>query len=352
MRQPPAPRLLLLAGLGAAAALASGCAVGPSAPAASPGASGASGLPTADGEGYAPLAVYLVAADGEAPTGAETRAFGCDDLLVRVETVPSREPDPLLAALDFLTEDVTGEHGEPALTNTVVSAAPDLVLTGHRREGDTEVVAFSGPVAPEGECEAARLRAQLQETARAQTSAGTVRLEVDGTDLDSLLGLAPLALGPAEDRSSTTTTSPAASATPTPSSEPAAEPSPAPEPTPEPAAEPTTAPSTAETSPAATTRPPASTEPARQPSPTASTAQTSGSPAPSDASTLERTAPAATAPAPTASPSRTSGTTPTADPDPGSAEPSVSPSDSSAEEDAAAPGAASASPAEARPTGG
>ena len=83
----------------------------------------------------------------------------------------------------------------------------DLVI-----EGDTEVVAFSGPVAPEGECEAARLRAQLQETARAQTSAGTVRLEVDGTDLDSLLGLAPLALGPAEDRSSTATTSPAPSA--------------------------------------------------------------------------------------------------------------------------------------------
>ncbi|MEW1965359.1 hypothetical protein AB0302_08220 [Micrococcus sp. NPDC078436] len=338
MRQPPAPRLLLLAGLGAATALASGCAVGPSAPDASSGASGASGLPTADAEGYAPLAMYLVAADGEGPTGAETRAFGCGDLLVRVETVPSREPDPLLAALDFLTEDMSGEHGRPALTNAVVGAAPDLVLTGHRREGDTEVVTFSGPVSPEDDCAAQRLRAQLQETARAQTSAATVRLEVDGTDLDTLLGLAPLALSPAEAGSAATATSPAASATP----ERARETSPAAEPSTEPTPESTTAPSAAETSPAQTTAPTTgrpSPEPSRSPTPsTASTppptlGQRAGEPA----------ADASADPAPSGSVSGSG--------EP-SATPSASPSTSSAEEGDAAPAQRSTTPAETSPAGG
>ena len=48
-------------------------------------------------------------------------------------------------------------------------------------------------------CTAERIRAQLQATAAAFTSAGQVRLEVDGRDLDDVLGLEPLRLGESVD---------------------------------------------------------------------------------------------------------------------------------------------------------
>ena len=196
MRHPLAPRAVLLTGLGVLAAVGTGCMAAPSEPAASSAPASSTGVPAPDVAGYAPLTVHLVVPADAAPEGASGRAIGCGDLLIPVETSPADAPDRAAYALDFLLSDGRGSHGDPPLYNELVETGSTLVSTGHRREGDTEVFTFSGTLSTEGECSAARVRAQLQETARAQTDAAHVRLEVDGRDLDELLGLAPLALGP------------------------------------------------------------------------------------------------------------------------------------------------------------
>ncbi|TFI20538.1 hypothetical protein E4A41_14150, partial [Micrococcus endophyticus] len=98
------------------------------------------------------------------------RPYGCDDLLVPVQTVPADAPDDADAALDFLFSDERGWHGDPSLWNAVFETRESLTPTGHRLEGDVDVFTFTGTVTAEGECEAERIRAQLQETAAAHTS--------------------------------------------------------------------------------------------------------------------------------------------------------------------------------------
>lgn len=194
MRQRPASRAVLLVGAAAAVGLLGGCAAEPGAPAADGSAQG-DALPRPEVDGYAPLTVWLTVPAAEAVPGSTGRAYGCDDLLVPVQTVPADAPDDADAALDFLFSDERGWHGDPSLWNAVFETRESLTPTGHRLEGDVDVFTFTGTVTAEGECEAERIRAQLQETAAAHTSAGQVRLEVDGRPLDDVLGLAPLALG-------------------------------------------------------------------------------------------------------------------------------------------------------------
>ena len=116
-----------------------------------------------------------------------------------MQTVPTDTEDEADAALDFLFADERGWHGDPSLWNAVFDARETLTPTGHRREGDVEIFTFTGTVTPEDDCTAERIRAQLQATAAAFTSAGQVRLEVDGRDLDDVLGLEPLRLGESVD---------------------------------------------------------------------------------------------------------------------------------------------------------
>ncbi|WP_423448499.1 hypothetical protein AABM35_07285 [Micrococcus luteus] len=192
MRPPSPPRALRLTGAVAAACLLAGCAVDPGL---AEDSASDDGVPLPATEGYQPLTVYLAVAEVEAVPGTSGRPFGCGDLLVPVQTVPTDTEDEADAALDFLFADEQGWHGDPSLWNAVFDARETLTPTGHRREGDVEVFTFTGTVTPEDDCTAERIRAQLQATAAAFTSAGQVRLEVDGRDLDDVLGLEPLRLG-------------------------------------------------------------------------------------------------------------------------------------------------------------
>ncbi|MBB4735982.1 hypothetical protein HDA30_001490 [Micrococcus cohnii] len=148
-------------------------------------------IPKPDPDEYEPITVHLTAPAWSAPPGTEGELLGCDDLLVSVETVPSGAEDPADMALDFLLEDATGEHGEPALSNALAAAGEDLTYTGHHREGEVEVFEFSGALAPADTCAAQRVQAQLQRTAEAAVD-GEVELRVDGEPLDAVLGLGPL----------------------------------------------------------------------------------------------------------------------------------------------------------------
>lgn len=152
-------------------------------------------IPPTDQEGYDPLTVHLVSPVAAAPPGTTGTLFGCQDLLVAVQTVPTDAEDRADTAVDFLLEDLTVDHGAPALSNAVAASRDTLTYTGHHRDGDTEVFEFSGTVAVQTGCEAQRFRAQLQQTALTATDADRVRLTVDGEDLDDVLQLPPLVLG-------------------------------------------------------------------------------------------------------------------------------------------------------------
>ena len=196
MRRSASSALTTAAALAATGVLLGGCGLLPSGGEPSAGRSeGPVDLLGHDTSDMAPLTVHLVVPEDAADPSFAGRAFGCGDLLVPVQTVPSGGVDRADAALDFLFDDDQGAHGDPTLLNEVESTAETLTPTGHRRDGDTEVFTFSGTVTADGACAAERIRAQLAETARSQTDAPDVRLEVDGRDLDDVLGLAPLALG-------------------------------------------------------------------------------------------------------------------------------------------------------------
>ncbi|MDY6054743.1 hypothetical protein [Micrococcus sp.] len=142
-----------------------------------------------------PATVAFTIPTAEAGPGVTGRPYGCGDLLVPVQTVPV-SGDRAHAAVDFLFASARKDtHGDPPLHNAVAATADTLTFTGHETRGDTEVFTFTGTVTAADTCAAERIRAQLQETARAQSSAAQVRLEVDGQPLDDVLGLAPLELG-------------------------------------------------------------------------------------------------------------------------------------------------------------
>ena|GEM_PF-1448287 len=192
----PAARVLAWAGaLTVGAAAVAGCTPDGREP--SPEENGSSpeaaetGVPQVDREGYAPLTVYLVSPVWSAPPGTSGVRVGCQDqdLLVPVETVPTKAEDPADMAMDFLLKDVSGSHGDPALTNAVAASTKTLTYTGHHRDGDTEVFEFAGTVTVEDVCEAERVRAQLEATAASHTDAEQVRVTVDGEDIADVLRL-------------------------------------------------------------------------------------------------------------------------------------------------------------------
>lgn len=211
----PAVRALAWAGaLALGSAAVAGCTVQDREPAPegtqTPGAAEQTGVPQVDRDGYDPLTVHLVAPVWSAPPETTGVRVGCQDqdLLVAVETVPTQADDPADMAMDFLLQDSSGTHGDPALTNAVAASAKTLTYTGHRREGDAEVFEFAGTVTVEDACGAERVRAQLMETARANVDAEEVRVTVDGEDIDDVLGLLPYEPGeeytapPAEEEAS------------------------------------------------------------------------------------------------------------------------------------------------------
>ena len=86
MRPPSPSRALRLTGAVAAACLLAGCAVAPDL---AEDSASDDGVPLPATEGYQPLTVYLAVAEAEAVPGTSGRPFGCGDLLVPVQTVPT-----------------------------------------------------------------------------------------------------------------------------------------------------------------------------------------------------------------------------------------------------------------------
>ena len=106
---------------------------------------------------------------------------------LRADAIVEAEPlsDVLNVAADRLGEVVFAELPQVGDTVTAGETCGEVESTKSVSDLYSPV---TGTVTAEGECEAERIRAQLQETAAAHTSAGQVRLEVDGRPLDDVLG--------------------------------------------------------------------------------------------------------------------------------------------------------------------
>ncbi|MDO5634388.1 MAG: hypothetical protein Q4G34_05915 [Micrococcus sp.] len=192
--RPLRPRALAALCLGGVLALA-GCTMNNDDGADGSSGSGQNGgIPQPDADQYAQVTLYLTSPVWSAPPGATGERYGCDDLLVPIQTVPVKDADRLAVALDFLLADRSGVHGDPSLVNAVAASEDTLTLTEHRTSGGRETVGFSGNIIVDGVCGAQRVRAQLQRTVEA-ISGREASIEIDGVPLDDYLGLAPLEQG-------------------------------------------------------------------------------------------------------------------------------------------------------------
>lgn len=188
----PRPRALATALVGSCAALLlTGCLTQSAEDAENADAT----LPENTAEGYERVPVYMVALSGEYPPNTTGRLIGCDDLAVQVRTVPVETEDTTATAVDFLLDDGQYEHGDPAVVNALDASEDDLTYNSHAVEGDTVTVELEGDVVSRSQCESFRIRAQLHETATENAGVGQAEILVNGTDLDTLLGLPPYVPG-------------------------------------------------------------------------------------------------------------------------------------------------------------
>ncbi|HRO29847.1 MULTISPECIES: hypothetical protein [Micrococcaceae] len=190
--RPLRPVAIALGAVTASVALA-GCNLFPN-PAESP-AGGDGPLPTVSAEGYVELPLYFVALNGDFPPNTTGRDVACQDLLVRVTSVPVQTEDPVASAIGFLLTDEQYSHGDPAVTNSLDPSEDDLAYASHRVEGDTVVLELTGDLVSRSQCESYRIRAQLNQTAAAAAGVPNAEVYVDGVLIEDLFGLTPLELG-------------------------------------------------------------------------------------------------------------------------------------------------------------
>jgi len=130
--------------------------------------------------------IFLIAArDG----GRSGRAAGCGDSVVPVEaTLPAPAPalEGALRALLARSDRVDPQSG---LYDPLYASA--LTLSGVERNGGEARVRLSGYVEVGDDCDARRIRAQLEATAQQFQGVDRATFTVDGEPLDRLLAQAP-----------------------------------------------------------------------------------------------------------------------------------------------------------------
>lgn len=130
-------------------------------------------------------------ADGpEQPHGrqvARTEAFGCDDYISIVQTVPMVTEEPGESALEYLISLERTQYGSPAFLNPLASSG--LTVTDVDQEGETVTVSLTGTVVSSSVCQSWQILKQVETTARAATGAQQAEVLLDGSPLAAQLGL-------------------------------------------------------------------------------------------------------------------------------------------------------------------
>ncbi|WP_146339887.1 hypothetical protein [Nesterenkonia sp. NBAIMH1] len=118
---------------------------------------------------------------------ARTDAFGCEDRISVIQTVPMVVDDPAGAALEFLLEDQYGQHGSPEFVNAL--AVTDLSIESVEHSGGTVTVELSGQPPAAGGCQAWQVLKQIETTARMATGADEAEVLLEGASLAEQLGI-------------------------------------------------------------------------------------------------------------------------------------------------------------------
>ncbi|GAB3186590.1 hypothetical protein [Nesterenkonia suensis] len=121
---------------------------------------------------------------------ARTDAFGCNDTVSVVASVPTVTDDPTLAAVEFLVQDQHYYHGDPAFRNPL-AISDDLDVDTVGIVDDVVTVELSGQPNVRSTCEAWQIHTQLDATARAASGASRAEILLDGEPLAASLGIDP-----------------------------------------------------------------------------------------------------------------------------------------------------------------
>lgn len=118
---------------------------------------------------------------------ARTEAFGCQDYISIMQTVPMVTEDPAESAIEYLLSLDRSQHGSPAFRNPLATSG--LRVADIEHEGDTVTVNVTGTVASSSVCQSWQILKQLETTARAATGAQSAELLLDGDPMSGALGL-------------------------------------------------------------------------------------------------------------------------------------------------------------------
>lgn len=130
------------------------------------------------------MQIYYIATEDEGKSGEK---IGCGDSLIPVKTESVTTADPLKEAMTRLLANKDQYYGESGLYNALYQS--NLTYQSGRTEGDTVTVDLTGTLQQNGECDAPRIKAQLERTAIDASGATTAVITVNGRSLDDVLSL-------------------------------------------------------------------------------------------------------------------------------------------------------------------
>lgn len=134
---------------------------------------------TAQGRGAGrEVKLFLIAIDDGGKSG---RKVGCNDSVVAVRRVVPRASAPLRAALEELLR-LPAQSGEGGQMHNALHQSKLKVGRVFVRRGEA-VIHLSGRLVTGGTCDAPRVQAQLEETARQFASVRRVKVYVNGKPL-------------------------------------------------------------------------------------------------------------------------------------------------------------------------
>lgn len=131
-----------------------------------------------------PLTLYYVAFGDN---GASGPMIGCGDSLVATTSAPLTYTDKLQAAMTALLANHSVAVGQSGLNNSLAQSS--LALAGTSLAGGTATVDLSGNIVQGGECDAPRIIGQLRQTAATASGAATVRININGIEIEQALSL-------------------------------------------------------------------------------------------------------------------------------------------------------------------
>lgn len=118
---------------------------------------------------------------------ARTEAFGCENHISIMATVPVVTDNPAETALDYLLTDSAGNHGDPAFFNALATSG--LEVESVETDDDGVTVHLSGIPTSSGYCQSWQIVKQIETTARAATGATSAEVLLEGQSLAAQLGL-------------------------------------------------------------------------------------------------------------------------------------------------------------------